>query len=906
MCDPLAVIDLALQLGALVKGFIDADKAFRDAMVGLPKSLESCVELVKAIKSFSSLEATATLQHFNDELSEAKVLLTKWNAKLAGSNKMMNLYRSKSRISKMRDINLAVREYRERLMHLVQVEQLRSADASRLALEKSSFTGDRMLSELRKGTFRNYSVIEQEEARSFWIREFPGHSEVEWSQFRTVIRWLPLVRDSGERSRKRVQYWLREELDENHDGKISIYEWNAWTSDVANFETKLKAFFEKPIPQEEAPSAPPRKAAPTPPSLSPRQRAAPSPPVSPRRPAPVSPPTQRAPVPPPSRSDSGSVGNRSDEDFCIRPEDVSREERLGSGFSGQVFKGFWRKTTRVAIKVLHDAEPSADFMREAQFLYRMRHPNVVSFFGLVMPTDKSEMQLITELVQGGSLIDWLRSDQTWTSYSSMVVLPGIAKQICAGMEYIGSKGIVHRDLAARNVLVADKVGDEVLCKICDLGLSRLLSEGVYSTGSTGSGRKVALPFKWTAPEAFDRKIFSTASDVWSFGVLLWECWSLGQEPWNGLDLRTVRQKVKAGERLERPDDCPSSLYDKIMLPSWNADPALRPSWHEMFEILTEVASNGDEYGTDAINEDGGELGYVGYESPSGGDLHYKPMLYDAGGRTKYTFPTTSKDSDVAGTSVLLKPKKAAPAATPPGPGASVLIRGPSRASTPLKLDIVILADCSHTMKDKFQFLSKNLRSLISGFLERLGSSVTTRVSFVGYRDHGDAEQYVVIPFTNDIALVADELLQIDCEAGAEDADVAEDVFGGLQRVLSLPWSSGPGCVRWLLHTGAAPGHGLNYHNFAERTKPPSWTDEPAVWDRFPKYDADGVIGKKLMERLVSLDIFYAFFQVYAHTEKMTQRLKLDYDTFGKQKKMALEILPIENLFMIVNKVSKTK
>lgn len=149
--------------------------------------------------------------------------------------------------------------------------------------------------------------------------------------------------------------------------------------------------------------------------------------------------------------------------------------------------------------------------------------------------------------------------------------------VCEAMEYLEGNNFVHRDLAARNVLVSE----DNVAKVSDFGLTKEAS----STQDTGK-----LPVKWTAPEALREKKFSTKSDVWSFGILLWEIYSFGRVPYPRIPLKDVVPRVEKGYKMDAPDGCPPAVYE-VMKNCWHLDAATRPTFLQLREQLEHIKTH---------------------------------------------------------------------------------------------------------------------------------------------------------------------------------------------------------------------------------------------------------------------------------------------------------------------------
>ncbi|XP_019281851.2 protein-tyrosine kinase 6 isoform X3 [Panthera pardus] len=218
------------------------------------------------------------------------------------------------------------------------------------------------------------------------------------------------------------------------------------------------------------------------------------------------------------------------DDWEMPREEFTLCRKLGSGCFGEVFEGLWKDQVRVAIKVIarDDLPHQHTFQAEIQAMKKLRHKHILPLYAVVSVGDP--VYIITELMPRGALLELLRgSDEKALPVSELVDL---ASQVAEGMCYLESQNYIHRDLAARNILV----GENNICKVGDFGLARLIKEDIYLS----HGRNI--PYKWTAPEALSRGLYSIKSDVWSFGILLHEIFSRGQMPYAGTRSRDLASK----------------------------------------------------------------------------------------------------------------------------------------------------------------------------------------------------------------------------------------------------------------------------------------------------------------------------------------------------------------------------
>ncbi|XP_029362939.1 protein-tyrosine kinase 6b [Echeneis naucrates] len=253
------------------------------------------------------------------------------------------------------------------------------------------------------------------------------------------------------------------------------------------------------------------------------------------------------------------------DEWELPKEDFTLEKELGSGYFADVYQGRWKNHINVAIKILKsDSELNyREFQREVQILKSLRHRHLISLFAVC--TASPPFYIITELMEKGSLLHFLRSPEG--QLQDVVSLIDMGAQVADGMCYLEEKNSIHRDLAARNVLV----GGDYICKVADFGLARVIKEPFYITEDK------KIPFKWSAPEAISHGKFSIKSDVWSFGVLLFEIITYGGVPYPALSTQEVFQVVSKGYRMPQPIKCPDFLY-QIMLKCWSAKPDDRPSF----------------------------------------------------------------------------------------------------------------------------------------------------------------------------------------------------------------------------------------------------------------------------------------------------------------------------------------
>lgn len=262
----------------------------------------------------------------------------------------------------------------------------------------------------------------------------------------------------------------------------------------------------------------------------------------------------------------------------ISPLNLALHNTIGEGefavaYRATIMEG--REPKTVAAKQLKEgasAKDQANFLREACTMAQFDHPNILQLKGVI--TRHKPVMIISEFMESGSLDQFLQRNRGKLTMPEMLhLLRGIAN----GMHYLSQMQYVHRDLAARNILV----GSDLTCKVSDFGLSRVLDNDPHATYTTQGG-KIAL--RWTAPESIRFREFTSASDVWSFGIMMWEVMSYGEKPYWDMTNKQVIQSIGNGMRLPAPTNCPKALHE-LMLECWSLDPKKRPTFAKIVTDL---------------------------------------------------------------------------------------------------------------------------------------------------------------------------------------------------------------------------------------------------------------------------------------------------------------------------------
>ncbi|KAL0117541.1 hypothetical protein PUN28_010391 [Cardiocondyla obscurior] len=288
---------------------------------------------------------------------------------------------------------------------------------------------------------------------------------------------------------------------------------------------------------------------------------------------------------PEERQDKPSV--RVPNKHMIPADAIIVNKELGVGEFGVVQQGVWTndgERIQVAIKCLSRERMQnnpIEFLKEAAIMHSIDHEHIVRLYGVVL--DTNSLMLVTELAPLRSLLECLKEPSLRSSFP-VLSLCDFAVQIADGMQYLEAKRLIHRDLAARNILVFSK--NKV--KISDFGLSRALGVG-KDYYQTNFNVNLKLPIAWCAPECISYLRFTSASDVWAYGVTLYEMFSYGFQPWAALTGHQILEAIDEPnfQRLEQPECCPKD-YFSLMQQCWQHEPSKRPKFSDLVDALPEL------------------------------------------------------------------------------------------------------------------------------------------------------------------------------------------------------------------------------------------------------------------------------------------------------------------------------
>ncbi|XP_056017630.1 focal adhesion kinase 1-like isoform X7 [Ostrea edulis] len=316
------------------------------------------------------------------------------------------------------------------------------------------------------------------------------------------------------------------------------------------------------------------------------------------------------------KSGQKNVIHHETRNFELKREDIKLLEVLGEGQFGDVFKGLFtdKDDVQSAVAVKTCKEDNEDsmmekFLEEALIMQQFDHPHIIHLVGICSET--LPVWIVMELAKHGEMRAYLQNNRTRLDLCTLMLY---CHQLSKALSYLESKKFVHRDIAARNVLVSS----HDCVKLGDFGLSRVVDEQSYYKASKGK-----LPIKWMAPESINFRRFTTASDVWMFGVCMWEILMYGIKPFQGVKNNDVIGKIENGERLPLPIDCPPSLYN-LMCQCWSYEPSKRPSFADVKIRLREILDEERNRQVEEMKRDNRRIQEINWTGSSGSDIEEPP------------------------------------------------------------------------------------------------------------------------------------------------------------------------------------------------------------------------------------------------------------------------------------------
>ncbi|CAN7938242.1 unnamed protein product, partial [Ixodes hexagonus] len=286
---------------------------------------------------------------------------------------------------------------------------------------------------------------------------------------------------------------------------------------------------------------------------------------------------------------------------------------IGQGHFGCVYRGTLElegkgEVQSVAVKTLHNNSRGGEadgqaFLEEALIMKDFHHMNVLPLIGLSID-EGGQLMVIIPYMKYGDLLSYIREERNSPTVKDLITF-GI--HVAEGMKYLSDTKFVHRDLAARNCMLSE----DFIVRVADFGLSRDVYEKDYYSGDN---KKTKLPVKWMAPESLEKGIYNHKTDVWAYGVLLWELMTRGVTPYPEVDNWDIVNFLQQGRRMQQPTFCPTMLYE-IMLQCWEHDPKKRPSFARLVTDVTNVITTMEKESRNkrvSLN-----VTYVNYPLPDG-------------------------------------------------------------------------------------------------------------------------------------------------------------------------------------------------------------------------------------------------------------------------------------------------
>ncbi|XP_065222614.1 focal adhesion kinase 1-like isoform X2 [Planococcus citri] len=329
--------------------------------------------------------------------------------------------------------------------------------------------------------------------------------------------------------------------------------------------------------------------------------------------------------------EEGDYSTPTNRDYELQRSQIELREIIGEGQFGDVHAGICKlkqnskagvkeRAIPVAVKTCKadaDLAMAEKFLEEAYIMQQFDHPHIIKLIGVCC---SSPIWIVMELAKKGELRAYLQNNKAVLDLATLVLY---TFQLSTALSYLESKKFVHRDIAARNVLVSS----DRCVKLADFGLSRWVQDQCYYKASKGK-----LPIKWMSPESINFRRFTTASDVWMFGVCMWEILMLGVKPFQGVKNNDVIGKIENGERLPLPTLCPPRLYS-LMSQCWSYEPSKRPTFKEIKEVLNEILLDERHQQQETVRRENRRVHGLSWSSTGSDEVlpPPKPSRYPAGG-----------------------------------------------------------------------------------------------------------------------------------------------------------------------------------------------------------------------------------------------------------------------------------